>query len=167
MNEILLPNARQYAAGRGLDLAETLGSGKDGIVLVAKHKNKPADVAIKILRVEEPYGREKRVYQRLGMAAVTTILGFNVPELIDFDDGLLALEMTIVRRPFVLDFAAAYLDRRPDFPEDVWTTWEEEKREQFEGRWPAVQEILAAFERIGIHLLDVSPGNIGFLDQAG
>jgi hypothetical protein len=45
--------------------------------------------------------------------------------------------------------------------------WEEEKREQFEGRWPAVQEILAAFERIGIYLLDVSPGNIGFLDQAG
>jgi hypothetical protein len=45
--------------------------------------------------------------------------------------------------------------------------WEEEKREQFEGRWPVVQEILAAFEGIGIYLLDVSPGNIGFLDQAG
>ena len=57
MNEILLPNARLYAAGRGLDLAETLGSGKDGIVLVAKHKDNPADVAIKILRLEEPYGR--------------------------------------------------------------------------------------------------------------
>jgi hypothetical protein len=164
MNEIPLANARLYAAGRGLDLAETLGSGKDGIVLAAKHKNKPADVAIKILRVEEPYGREKRVYQRLGMAAVTTILGFNVPELIDFDDELLVLEMTIVRRPFVLDFAAAYLDRRPEFPEDVWMTWEEEKREQFEKRWPVVQEILAAFERLGIYLLDASPSNIGFLD---
>jgi hypothetical protein len=167
MNEILMPKARLFAARRQLDLTETLGSGKDGIVLVAKHKNKPADVAIKILRLEEPYGREKRAYQRLGMATVTTVLGFNVPELIDFDDGLLALEMTIVRRPFVLDFASAYLDRRPEFPEDAWTMWEEEKREQFEGRWPAVQEILAAFERIGIYLLDVSPGNIGFLDQAG
>jgi hypothetical protein len=108
MNEILLPKARLYAARRQLDLTETLGSGKDGIVLVAKHKNKPADVAIKILRLEEPYVREKRAYQRLGMAAVTTVLGFNVPELINFDDELLALEMTIVRRPFVLDFASAW-----------------------------------------------------------
>ncbi len=159
-----MPNARLYAARRQLDLTETLGSGKDGIVLVAKHKTKPADVAIKVLRFEEPYWREKRAYQRLAMSAVTTVLGFNVPELIDFDDELLALEMTIVRRPFVLDFAAAYLDRQPEFPEDAWTTWEEEKREQFEGRWPAVQEVLAAFERLGIYLLDVSPSNIGFLD---
>ncbi len=164
---MLVPNARLYAARRQLDLAEKLGSGKDGIVLAAKHKDKAADVAIKIHRLEETYDREKRAYQRLGMAAVTSVLGFNVPELIDFDDGLPALEMTIVKRPFILDFAAAYLDRRPEFPEDTWTMWEEEKREQFEGRWPAVQEILAAFERIGIYLLDVSPANIGFLDQAG
>ncbi len=159
-----MPNARLYAARRQLDLAETLGSGKDGIVLVAKHKTKPGDAAVKILRFEEPYWREKRAYQRLATSATTTVLGFNVPELIDFDDGLLALEMTIVRRPFVLDFAAAYLDRRPEFPEDVWTTWEEEKREQFEERWPAVQEIVAAFERLGIYLLDLSPGNIAFVD---
>jgi hypothetical protein len=167
MNEILLPNARLYAARRQLDLAEKLGSGKDGIVLAAKHKSKPADVAIKVLRLEEPYWREKRTYQRLGMLAVTTVQGFNVPELIAFDDGLLTLEMTIVRRPFVLDFASAYLDRRPEFPEDVWATWEEEKKEQFEARWRAVQEVLAAFERLGIYLLDVSPGNIGFLDEVG
>ena len=75
--------------------------------------------------------------------------------------------MTIVRRPFVLDFAAAYLDRRPEFPEDVWTTWEEEKESSLRTRWPAVQEIVAAFERLGIYLLDLSPGNIGFLDEAG
>jgi hypothetical protein len=167
MNEILLPNARLYAARRQLDLAETLGSGNHGIVLAAKHKTKPADVAIKVLRLEEPYWREKRAYQRLGMRAVTTVQGFNVPELIDSDDGLLVLEMTIVRRPFVLDFASAYLDRWPEFPEDVWATWKEEKKEQFEARWPAIQEVLAAFERLGIYLLDVSPGNIGFLDEVG
>jgi hypothetical protein len=45
--------------------------------------------------------------------------------------------------------------------------WEEEKREQFEGRWPMVQEILAALERIGVYFMDVSPGNIGFLDRVG
>jgi hypothetical protein len=82
--------------------------------------------------------------------------------LITFDDRLLVLEMTIVKRPFVLDFAGAYLDSRPDFPQDVWTDWEAEKREQFEERWPIVQKVLDAFEEMGIYLLDVSPGNIGF-----
>jgi hypothetical protein len=38
MNEKKIPNARLYAARHQLELAETLGSGKDGIVLVAKHK---------------------------------------------------------------------------------------------------------------------------------
>jgi hypothetical protein len=50
MNENLIPNARLYADQHQLELAERLGSGKDGIVLVAKRKGKPADVAIKVLR---------------------------------------------------------------------------------------------------------------------
>ncbi|MBI4661856.1 MAG: hypothetical protein HY735_23800 [Verrucomicrobia bacterium] len=161
---MLIPNARLYAARHQLELAETLGSGKDGIVLVAKHKTKPANVAIKVLRFDELYLREKQAYQRLGKMTVTTVLGFNVPQLVGSDDGLRVIEMTIVKRPFVLDFAAAYLDARPEFPEDVWTEWETEKREQFETRWPAVQEVLAAFEELGIYLLDVSPSNIAFLD---
>jgi hypothetical protein len=48
--------------------------------------------------------------------------------------------------------------------DDVWADWEAEKRERFEGRWPKVQEILSAFQGIGIYLLDVSPANIAFLD---
>jgi hypothetical protein len=70
--------------------------------------------------------------------------------------------MTIVERPFVLDFAGAYLDKRPDFPLEVWADWEAEKREQFEGCWPQVQKLPDAFEELGIYLLDPSPGNIGF-----
>ena len=164
---MLIPNARLYAARHQLELAETLGSGKDGIVLVAKHKAKPAkpaDIAIKVLRFDEGYLRERQAYQRLGKIAITTVLGFNVPQLLGFDDELRVLEMTIVKRPFVLDFAAAYLDARPEFSQDVWTEWEAEKREQFEERWPVVQKVLAAFEEIGIYLLDVSPSNIAFLD---
>ena len=164
MNEMLIPNARRYAARHQLELAETLGSGKDGIILVAKHKANPADSAIKILRFDDAYLRERQAYQRLGKIAITTVLGFNVPQLLGFDDELRVLEMTIVKRPFLLDFAAAYLDARPEFSQDIWTEWEAEKREQFEGRWPVVQKVLAAFEEIGIHLLDVSPSNIVFLD---
>jgi hypothetical protein len=81
------------------------------------------------------------------------------------DDKLRVLEMTIVERPFVLDFAAAYLDRRPEFSSEIWTQREAEKREQFEGRWPSVQKILDAFEEIGMYLTDVSPANIAFADN--
>lgn len=96
-------------------------------------------------------------------AAVITVLGFNVPQFVGADAELHILEMTIVERPFVLDFAGAYLDTRPEFAEEVWADWEAEKREQFEGRWPEVQRVLDAFEALGIYLLDLSPSNIAFL----
>jgi len=47
--------ARRYADRHQLELAEALGSGKDGIVLPTKHKVVPASVAIKVLRFEESY----------------------------------------------------------------------------------------------------------------
>ena len=72
--------------------------------------------------------------------------------------------MTIVVRPFVLDFAGAYLDIPPEFSDEVWAEWEAEKQEQFGARWPTVQAVLAAFEELDIHLLDVTPNNIAFLD---
>jgi hypothetical protein len=82
----------------------------------------------------------------------------------DFDDELRVFEMSIVKRPFVLDFAAAYLDQCPEFPHEIWAEWESEKREQFESRWPMVQKIPDAFEELGIYLTDVSPANIAFPD---
>jgi hypothetical protein len=150
MNENLKPNAQLYASQHQLELAEPLGSGKDGIVLVGKRKFKPANVAIKVHGFPESYLREKQAYERLSEADVSAVLGFNVPQLINSDDELCVVEMTIVERPFVLDFAAAYLDRPPEFPDEVWAHWEEEKADQFEERWPKVQEILSSFREIGI-----------------
>ena len=162
MNEIVMPNARLYADQRQLELGETLGSGKDGIVTVAKRKVQPAKVAIKALRWPEAYERERSVYERLQGAGVVAILGFNVPQLVGSDDGLRVLEMTIVEPPFVLDFAGAYLEKRPEFTAEIWADWEAEKREQFETRWSEVRRVLDAFEEMGVYLLDVSPGNIAF-----
>ena len=80
-----------------------------------------------------------------GAFGVTSILGFNNPELVGSDDDL------------------RVLDARPEFPNEVWAEWEAEKQEQFEERWPTVQAVLGAFEELRIYLLDVSPGNIEFL----
>jgi hypothetical protein len=53
---------------------------------------------------------------------------------------------------------------RPSFPTLVWQEWAEEKREQFGAKWPVVENAIEALKAHGIHLLDVSPSNIAFLD---
>lgn len=63
--ENLTPNVRAYASERQLLIAETLGSGKDGIVWVAKRRSGPAKVALKAHRFVELYLREKAVSRRL------------------------------------------------------------------------------------------------------
>jgi hypothetical protein len=164
MSDIALANAAAYGALHELRLVERLGFGIHGTVHAVQREGKQDQSAIKALHSAEFYFRERAVYQRLQDALVTDVMGFHVPQLIRFDDSLLVIEMTIVTRPFVLDFASAYLDRRPDFAEEIWTQWETEKREQFGERWTKVRAVLAALEEIGIYLTDVTPGNVAFAD---
>ena len=145
MNEILARHARDYVSRHHLRLAERLGFGIHGIVHVAEdnaNPGTPGKTAIKIHRSAEPYLRERQVYERLRDARVSEVLGFHVPHPFCFDDELRVIEMSIVTRPFLLDFAGAYLDTIPEFSEEIWAEWEAEKREQFEARWPTVQAVL-------------------------
>jgi hypothetical protein len=164
MEQILTQNAQLYAAQHQLRLAERLGFGIHGIIFVAENNSQGGKTAIKAHRSREPYQRERDVYKRLNSVGVSEILGFNVPQMIRSDDELRVIEMTVVARPFVLDFAGACLDVPPEFPEEVWAEWEAEKKEQFEARWPKVQAVLAALEELDIHMVDVSPSNIAFRD---
>lgn len=164
MDDILVQNALAYASRRQLRLAERLGFGIHGIIFVAEGNPESGNSAVKAHRYVDPYFREQGVYERLKGAQVTTILGFNVPQLIHFDNELRVIEMSVVKRPFVLDFAGAWLDAPPDFPEEQWAEWEAEKREQFETRWPKVQAVMAALEELDIYMVDVSPSNVAFLD---
>ncbi|HWD92674.1 MAG TPA: hypothetical protein VG938_10020 [Verrucomicrobiae bacterium] len=164
MDTILIQNAQAYALHHKLRLAERLGFGIHGIIFVAENNSESGKTAIKVHRSLEPYLREREVYQRLSVIGVSEILGFHVPQLIRFDDELRIIEMTVVTRPFVLDFAGAYLDVPPEFPEETWAEWEAEKKEQFEARWSTVQAVLGALENFDIHMVDVSPSNIAFLD---
>lgn len=92
------------------------------------------------------------------------IQGFHVPELRQFDDDWLVIDMTVVQRPFVLDFAGAYLDGAPDFSEEVMADWRTDKVEQFGERWPKAEAILRILETYGIFMEDVHPNNISFAD---
>src|SRR5262245_14412558 len=101
---ILIENASTYAARHQLHLAERLGFGIHGIIFVAENNLKVGKTAVKAHRSIEPYRRERDAYERLKIAGVSEILGFHVPQFIGSDDELRVIEMSIVVRPFVLDF---------------------------------------------------------------
>jgi hypothetical protein len=159
--EELIRRADLYAQKHELVLDEQLGFGAHGIVFVAASKTKSGR-AVKVHGREESYGRERDVYLRLRDHGVSQIRGCHVPQMLRYDDGLWVIEMEIVTRPFVLDFADAYLDEPPDFPDEVLAEWRTEKQGQFGDRWPEVELILLSLERYGVYLVDVSPGNIAF-----
>jgi hypothetical protein len=71
--------------------------------------------------------------------------------------------MSIVRPPFVLDFADARLDEpAADFSEEVLAQWEEDRAEIFGEKWVEIKRILAELEMLGIYLGDINPRNISF-----
>ncbi len=119
MDDVFIQNAPTYATQRQLELAERLGSGIHGIIFVAGNKSEGGRTAVKVHRESEPYLRERAVYERLKRAGITEIPGCNVPQFIRADDNLCVIEMSIVTRPFVLDFAGAYLDAPPDFSDEI------------------------------------------------
>jgi hypothetical protein len=87
--------------------------------------------------------------------------------LLSIDEEFRAIEMTIVRSPFLLDFADALLDEAPDFSEDVLRQWEEDKTEIFGERWPEVTRILAALQAFGVYLLVLIQAIFPFLKRLG
>ena len=155
--EDLLARRDRYAERSGCEPKVELGFGFDGIVFSTDCQS-----AIKILRYEALYQRERDVYLRLRERNAFVMVGFDVPRLLRHDDELWVVEMSIVSPPFVLDFAGAYLDQRPDYEEEVLNEWRAEKREQFGNRWPEVVTVMAGFARLGIYLADVKPGNMEF-----
>jgi hypothetical protein len=153
----LWERAERYALHKGVRLSNYLGGGYDGSVFSTSRQS-----AIKCFRHAELYENEHRVYRRLTALGITNLRGFAIPQLLDHDEGLTLIEISIVNPPFALDFAGAYLDHRPDFPRSVMRGWIAEKQEQFGDNWPEVQSLMSAFARHGVYLADVKPGNIMF-----
>jgi len=159
--------AAEYARYRELRFGPRLGDGKDGIV-ISTFGTSRGSTALKAFVRSDLYVRELACYQRLAennIGGPVQICGHNVPLLLGQDDDLCVIEMTIVTRPYVLDFAGAYLDEPPEFPPEVMEERLAHWADVFEDRWPAVQRIMSQFRRHGVYLLDPSPKNIAFVDD--
>jgi hypothetical protein len=88
----------------------------------------------------------------------------SVPQFVNHNDDLMIAEMEIVSPPFLLDFGKVWLDRRPDYSDEVWADWESKGIELYGPRWEDVQSILRILRQYGIHYVDPTPGNINFGD---
>ena len=116
--------ASRYAVDHALALGIQMGFGVHGSVWGTARKS-----AVKAYAPSSRhYAIERDIYLRLEERSVSEVRGFHVPQLLGFDNELWVIEMSIVRPPFVLDFAGAYLDERPDYPEETWAEWEADKR---------------------------------------
>ena len=164
MDEDLHELTRRYTLKRNITLREPLGFGVHGNVFAAEDNTNRGFFALKLHREQRPFEQECSVYERLREEQVAQIQGLNVPQLLRADQEFRTIEMTIVRKPFLLGFADARLDQAPDFSDDVIQQWQEQKAEIFGERWPDVTRVLAALQGLGIYLLDVNPGNITLPD---
>lgn len=154
--------ALAYAESRRIELGDNLGFGVDGSVWLLYSKDRNHPWAVKLFRTGKPYQRERDCYLRLAERAVESVRGFAIPAHLHHDDDWLAVEMTIVRPPYLLDFAGALLDEPFDFQEETWEAWEMDRMEKFEDRWPEVRKVMSELEWLGIYLSDMHPGNIAF-----
>jgi hypothetical protein len=124
IHDELVARAQTYAAANQLDLREQLGRGVHGIVFVTQSHVNRGRSAVKIHEGEKPFVRERDIYRRLQQQKVTKVGRCHVPQLLGWDDKLWAINMTVVKRPFVLDFGGAYLGRgNLPSPSNGWSGW--------------------------------------------
>ncbi|MBV9672631.1 MAG: hypothetical protein JO076_07370 [Verrucomicrobia bacterium] len=64
--------------------------------------------------------------------------------------------------PFVLDFAAAYLDSTPQMSEGTRAEREERNVERFGADWPFARILLRDLNATRFYMLDPSPGKTRF-----
>ena len=159
-NRVTLERGQTYADHRGTKIIDVLDQGHDGTVFITTNQT-----VVKVHERVASYRVERDVYLRLRDKRITSLEGHQVPQLQGWHDALASLELSIVRRPYVLDFGKASLDVPPehDWPEHVlserWHHWEQ----QFEPeQWPQVLAIYGRLARLGVYLLDLHPGNIAF-----
>ncbi len=157
----LKEEAEACAAAHGLELADLLGWGIHGSVWNLKTKEGTFASVLKIHRREASYIRERDCYQRLLEMRVELINGVAVPILVRVDERWLAVQMTLVERPFLLGFGTVWLDERPEFPSEVLEEGLLAARKKFGEDWPVACEILRVMEvNYGVIIKYLCPGNL-------
>jgi len=102
------------------------------------------------------------VYRRLAEHEVNRVGDFQVPELRSFHEGLLALEISVVFPPFLIDFGKSRL--LEDWEDADTAEFEAKFEREFSSQQAAIAS--AVFSQLkrkyGVLHLDMSPYNLNF-----
>ena len=149
---------RSIMQPRKVVLVSKLGYGNDGTVWRTNRQS-----AVKCFGRLDSFERERNCYQRLFNNDIETLVGFEVPRLLDYNNMRWIIHMTIVSPPCIIDFGKAYVDVAPDFSEEVLADAEDTERELFsDEEWKQVRLVRAALRNLGIYYYDARPSNIMF-----
>lgn len=157
----LLERAQKYADANGTRIVRIVefGHGMDGSVWVSDR-----DSAIKAIRNQKNFADELESYRRLKLSATRELCGFAVPWLIGFDDHLQVVEMSIVQKPYLLDFGKVYFDgdEHRAFDERELANDRAAARTRYtSAEWSRVAILLHTLEaKYGIYYVDARPVNI-------
>ena len=157
----LLENAKDFCILTGAKIVANpaLGYGTDGSVWRTTR-----GTAVKAFYADGNYRDELTCYLRLQKEEINSICGLAVPSLEGSNDQLMCVEMSIVQRPYLLDFGKVYIDEYPPYHFDklAMANWHAEVRELFEDRTDDVHIILYRLQKLGIYYVDPKPANICF-----
>lgn len=164
MDTNLEQRIKDYAKANQLrfNLKEKVGHGNDGDVWATNRST-----VIKVFFRDDSYYREKACFLRLQALGIKDLDGLSVPQLIQYDDSLLIIEMTFVNPPYVLDFGKAYLDGGSPYDEEQLADWRSRLRQSFrKDDLPRVHRILRTLAGYGIGYYDARPWNIRLRTEA-
>jgi len=143
---------------------ERIGWGISGYVYVSPE----LPTVVKIHHHQEFFARELEVYQRLSTLRLTSIIGLNVPRLIDHRPSLRLIEIELVDAPYLLDFAG--VEYTP--PEIAWepdrvAQWHEEIGYRFGPNAHIAYAAHHALTRYGMYYMDLRPSNVNLTGFPG
>lgn len=153
--EAIVSRVEDYCLDCGEEIVSPLGYGVDGYIWRTKSKN-----VLKVFRHDAEFRQELAVYERLSERQITRLQGFSIPALLHYDEQRWILKLSFVFPPFLLDFAAATLDRAPTGFDPDDPDWVSAMQSRYGRDWPDVRRLLDALRQYGIHFTDVHLGNI-------
>lgn len=116
------------------------------------------ETVVKVHRYHERFQKELATYRRLAERKIVRLKGFEFPQLVNYDEELHILELSIVSPPYILDFVEVSLGKEPgNFDLERIET---QQSKQFGNDWPDVKRLLEALMQVGIYYDDVHNRNI-------
>ena len=139
-------------------ILDRLGAGNDGNVWATSRNS-----VVKAFNRQQAYSTELRCYQRLSSERVADIDGLEVPQLLNWDDELRVIEMTLVHPPYFLDFGKAYIDEPAPYSREELARWYASWLDFFpRSDISRVHKVLRILKGYGIDYVDPRPWNIRF-----